>query len=474
MRGVIIAMALGLAAGVSGAAGAPPPLASSLTAVEVRSVEPAGTYGGVAYVKVGGTVRGVVDPNDLVVGLGDQPKNAAGLFEYTSGFEIIAPAAGQATNEVIYVDSENRGSAISQGALGGFLQTHATSYARVQWQTGISPGVPARAQGVGLAIMRDFGRWLSGRTPQTKVSGDFKPIAYRKLMLGGISQSAWLVNTLIAEGFNVDPQSGRGVYDAAIAVDGVGAWLAINQIAADRGVAQSPYVDPNGLPLTRLQLMSRPKTDPLYIDVANYTDYYRLRASLTATDYSGANFRRYDWPSPHAVGTQASLARCNGGKPITTNPLRYSAYMRALVLGMEKAIGVKAAASAKPLPPSTLFKLGPPPPASEGFNALPGVALKVPLVDGDAWPLGGVRFPEAAFPMGRPLPASVPPAITTSINSTCGNSGGFQPLTADELALRAKRPDIGWYRQALRDLTDRGYLLAEDAEAMARAPYFAR
>ena len=60
----------------------------------------------------------------------------------------------------------------ARAALGGFLQTHATSYARIQWQTGVAAGVPANAQGVGLVIMRDFARYLAGRTPETRVSGD--------------------------------------------------------------------------------------------------------------------------------------------------------------------------------------------------------------------------------------------------------------------------------------------------------------
>ena len=38
------------------------------------------------------------------------------------------------------------------------------------------------------------------------------------------------MNTFVAEGFNVDPVSGKRVFDGAIAIDGVGNWLAINQV----------------------------------------------------------------------------------------------------------------------------------------------------------------------------------------------------------------------------------------------------
>jgi len=40
-----------------------------------------------------GVIKGVVDPGESVVGLGALPKNAHGHYEYTSEFEIIAPAA---------------------------------------------------------------------------------------------------------------------------------------------------------------------------------------------------------------------------------------------------------------------------------------------------------------------------------------------------------------------------------------------
>ena len=117
--------------------------ASQLTRVEVTRIMPDKTYAGVAYLRVGGVVHGVVDPDEDVVGLAGLPKDKAGRYAYASAFEAMVPAPGQPANEALYVDAENRGSPVSQGALGGFLQTHATSYARVQWQTGISPGVPA-------------------------------------------------------------------------------------------------------------------------------------------------------------------------------------------------------------------------------------------------------------------------------------------------------------------------------------------
>ena len=54
---------------------------------------------------------------------------------------------------------------------------------------------------------------------------------YHTLILAGISQSGFYINTFLAEGFNADPATGQSVFDGAIAVDGTGNWLALNQLA---------------------------------------------------------------------------------------------------------------------------------------------------------------------------------------------------------------------------------------------------
>ena len=230
----------------------------------------------------------------------------------------------------------------------------------------------------------------------------------------------------------------------------------------------NPYVDPEGRPLPRKAMLSRPQTDPFFIDVANYTDYYRLRASFTALDDPGGRFRRYDFPSPHAVGNAQSGARCNNGQPIQFNTLRYAPYMRALVLGLEKQIGVRAAASAKGLPRSVVFELIKAPEASEFFNPLTAAELQVPSTDPDAWPLGGVRFPEADMPLGSPAPVAIPPVVTTSIAATCGNLGGYRAFDRAE-AIRRYRTRAEYqaeYARRIDRLIAEGFLLAEDKAAM--------
>ena len=166
----------------------------------------------------------------------------------------------------------------------GFLFDHETSYARVQWQYGIGASVPQNAEGVGEVILRDFGRLLAGRTKIDAAPPQFEAGAYRTLILAGISQSGFFINTFLAEGFNADPATGRAVFDGAIAVDGTGNWLALNQLAAENDSNEYPYLVANGKPLAPSVLLKRPQSDPYYVDIANYTDFYRLRASLTDGD----------------------------------------------------------------------------------------------------------------------------------------------------------------------------------------------
>jgi hypothetical protein len=464
---------------------------SRITSVAVQGSQSAGTFGGVPYTRTWGTVTGIVAQRENVHGLDALPHDSDGNYQYTAEFETIGPTK-PGTNSVIVVEAENRGSPVLLNALedmagsgspssatysaglgNGFLFSHATSYARVQWQTSIAAGVPKNAEGVGEVIMRDFGRLLAGRTKtDAKPPVDFG--AYPTLILAGISQSGFYLNTFIAEGFNTDPQTARAVYDGAIAVDGVGQALALNQIAADNGSSEYPYVMANAKPLSPTELLKRPQSDPFYIDIANYTDFYRLRASVTDTAERPERMRRYDWPSPHARGSGNSDsgrgAKCNEGTVVDLNPVSYTPYLRAVLMGLEKTLGVPTAKSSAGLPASTVFQLTAAPADASHFNPLPGVALQVPATDQDAQPLGGVRFPEVMAPTGKPVPVSLSPTVTTSIGETCGNLGGWQPFSAAELAKRygSQANYVKLYGASLDKLIAAGYLLASDREDMLK------
>ena len=429
-------------------------------ASRVTALEPAGRQALAAgYERVFGIARGVVDAGEPVRGL------PVGGLSYAVQYEVLRPTGG-AASRLLLVEAENRGSPLLLNALAGLepgasgapsaatypasvsriLRRERVAYARVQWQTGIAASVPATAQGVGEVIVRDFARALRATA--------------RRRALIGVSQGAFFVTTFLAEGFNAQRGS-RRAYDQMLTVDGNGNWMAINGLAGTS--PEDPYVRQNGRPLPYRILLHRPRTDPLLVDVANYTDFYRLRAGLTDRGRLPARVRRYDWPSPHQSFAPAIVfggLRCNGGRQVPLNPLRYGPYLRAVVHGMAQ----------DRLPVSRRFALGPTPATSSTFNGLPGVEVPVPRTDADAQPVGGVRFPEVGLPLGRLRPVSLPPVVTTSSGAVCGNSGGYAPFSPAEVRRRSSaREYLAGYRRRLDGLEQGRYVLRADRAAMLRA-----
>jgi hypothetical protein len=523
--GAIVAVgALGPGAAPVQAAGSQRPDGgdSRITAVTVSSIQPVGTFNGAEYVRLVGTVDGIVARGEPVVGLSALP----GDVHYSAQFEVITAAPGQPRSGGILVEAENRGNPLvfdglqNLGSLlgapnviqypaglgSGFLQNNGLSWARVQWQgpngaaRPINPSVPVTAQGVGEVIVRDFGLLLRGADGDVGTRAGL-PRFDRELLVG-VSQSAWFVNTFIEEGFNAPP-AGRGhrdeaprrVFEGAYVQDGVGNWLALNQINRAAGFsAQSPYVQQNGVPLTPSRLLRRPATDPFLVDTTAYTDFYRVRASVFDTARLPANVREYNLPNAHSsaaalpVGITAAAVGCATGltpSPIL-NPLDGRPFARAAVMGLARTVGVRGLRGPAPqLPPSNRFALtdGPQPPDLDRgdpnlplFNFLPGVRLRVPVVDENNQPAGAASFPDVALTLGIPSPVSVPPVATRSITDTCGNLGGWRPFSAAELGARYGSADqyVAAYGELLDRLIARGRVLASDRAgvlAFVRARY---
>lgn len=415
------------------------------------------------YERVFGIVRGQASPDERVAGL---PRTG---LSYTAEFELVRPRAGSEPARAVLVEAENRGSplllreleglGLSAGGspsaisypehLGGaFLRPQRLAYARVQWQTGIAAGVPAGAQGVGEVIVRDFGRALRRRYP-------------RRVLIG-VSQGAFFIDSLIAEGFNRDPSTGGRVYGSAFTLNGAGNWLAINQLA--RGRPQEPYLVDDAAPLSPRRLLRRPRSDPFLVDVAAYTDFYRLRAGLTDALGPAGRRVRYDWPAAHQqFGPEIVFEGfgCNDRTPVALNLIDPAPYVRALLAGMVN----------RRLAPSRRFELGPTPRTSPRFNGLPGKRVPVPRVDEDGRPRGGIRFPEVEVPLGRLDPVSLPPVTTRSIAEVCGNSGGFTPFGRKLVRRRYPTVDayVDGYSHALSELIAQGFVLRSERAAMLRA-----
>jgi hypothetical protein len=236
-------------AAMTGSAGAAPVQPSTILAVDIAHDLPAGTYAGVAYRFIEGVVHGEVSAAEPVAGLSELAAGQA-TVPYEIAFHLVAPESASDADTVV-VEAPNRGNNIlartvrdpspttadqatgaspGASAIGdGFLLRHRISLAAVQWQAGLPGGPPERAQGIGEVAVRDFGRWLSGAFR----NGSERAPVFRHRILAGVSQSAWFVNSFIAEGFNADPETGRSVYQGAFTRNGNGVVLAINRFALE-------------------------------------------------------------------------------------------------------------------------------------------------------------------------------------------------------------------------------------------------
>jgi Alpha/beta hydrolase domain len=458
---------------------------STITSVDIAHVQPVGSYAGLSFRYIEGAIHGEVSAAEPIAGL----RGLAGgrtTVPYQVGFHIVAPEAASDADTVV-VEAPNRGRTIFPGAISvpapvtgpsadpaasamgdGFLLRHRISVAAIQWQTGFAAGVPQSAQGIGEVVVRDFGRWLGGAFRSEASS---LPI-FRHRILAGVSQAAWFVNSFVAEGFNADPETGHGVYEGAFTRNGNGVVLAINGFRAEH--EQFPYARADLAPLTPDQLLSRPASDPELVDVISLTDFYRLRASISAQAPASPGMHRYATAAPHASGNVLpdvvfGTMRCNGGAPISLSKVRDALYLRPLILGLFTSISDTRAAR-RALPLDAPFALEPVPAELEGVNQLDGRPLWTPETAPNGTPVGGIPTLEAALPLGLPRPIALPPVEIASINDTCGNFSGWEAFSVDELTRRygGRANYLEQARESVAGLVASGYLLEEDKVAAFR------
>jgi hypothetical protein len=479
------------AATMIGPVGAAPAKSSAIIAVDVTRELQVGTYGGLAWRYLEGVIHGEVSAAESVAGLTELAAGRA-TVPYEVAFHIVAPES-PAEADAVVVEAPNRGNPILARSLGdrtataadqagaaapaaatigdGFLIKHRISLAAVQWQAGLPGGPPEAAQGIGEIAVRDFGRWLAGAFRGG--SGSAPAPVFRHRVLAGVSQSAWFVNTFLAEGFNADPETGRGVYQAAFTRNGNGVVLAINSFGA--GGRQFPYARNDLAPLTPDELLSRPTSDPELIDVASLNDFYRLRASLFARAPQRPGLHRYATAAPHARGGPTppevvfETMKCHGGAPIALSGVSDALYFRPLILGLLRVTGDEKAVK-DDLPPDAPFKLTPAPADLEGLNRLGATPLWIPQYGPSGAPMGGIPILEAALPLGLAEPPALSPAVVASIGESGGNFSGWRSFPAEELARRyGSRVDyLKLARDKAADLVRAGYLLDEDEVAAVR------
>ena len=275
------------------------------------------------------------------------------------------------------------------------------AYARVQWQVGHAAGVPEHAQGVGLVILRDFGRWLRGRVPGAGDRGR-EPVGVVRehVRRRGVQRRIPTPAAASTPARSPTSRAGTGWRSTGWATTA-------RRRRRTRGPTACRCPRPSCSPARRAtRSWSRSRATPTTTGCGRADRRTRRSPRAPVTTTSRARTRRAASCRPDAV---FGVLGCNGGRAVPMNPMGAGPSVRAdaaraVPRGGRDRVWPTACPRSRRRCSSTL---GPAPPASEHFNALPGVELRVPVVDADAQPVGGVRFPDVELPLGRAEPVAL-------------------------------------------------------------------
>lgn len=502
----ILAIALALLAiGLAGAA--PSPALAKVTRLEITAKQPDGTFKPGAYVRWEGRIHGELTPAAESIPDLDKPaRNARGMVEYTARIILLMPANPAAGNGALLVDAPNRGKAyaralynsprglpflsgnLDQGT--GFLEDHGFSVAEVYWELGHGAELPSFTdpagkqrfvEGVGFAIFRDAADFLAHAAADT--AGTPNPLAgsITRVLASGKSQTGRFLKTFLLDGLNrVD---GRRVIDGMhVFVSAAGLLPIMRSGTGPKSSADGapsfdnpefPGVNDGVLTIGEIiaQVRARGEIPPKLLMISSTQDYLSLRASLGRTGATGtadrplpANVRMYDIAGgSHVTVTQAPSCKLAPGR------LDWTPVSRATLLRLDQWVS----ANIEP-PPTRLMPLQPAnddPTVLRAPKALPGAIVQRPQRDADGNPLGGVRLPDLAVPLGT-LGAQNQP-----LSFTCMLVGAYLPFAAtreareaahdSRLSLAERYRDQNDYvdrvRAAAREAGSEGFLLPEDA-----------
>ena len=410
------------------------PAWARVVAFDVKSVAAYGSFKPGEFVRIEGSVTGELPPTDPIPGLDRAAKNARGRIEYTAPFVLIVPRDPAAGNRALLIDVPNRGRAIAHSLYNSprepflspgsfdpgnrFLQDHGFSVAVLQWELGQGIDLPAftdaagvtrRAEGAGIAAIRDFADFL--RHADKDAGGAPNPVAGRidRTLVVGYSQTARVIKTMLVEGFT--SVRGRRVFDG-MHVHASASGLA-NILATGSGAESGTFFTPRfsnpefrGVteePLTYADIVARVtargETPPKMLVTNTTTDYYSIRASLARTGAQGTvdmavppNVRLYDV----AGASHSRAVRQTCQQPPAR--LDITPVLRATLLNLDAWVksGVEP-------PPSRLMPLEPRPDEASLLQApghLAAAVVQVPRNDGDGNSVGGVRLPDMEAPLG--------------------------------------------------------------------------
>jgi hypothetical protein len=497
-----IAAALGIAGMVAS------PALAKVTRLEITSKHPYGSFLPGDYVRWDGRIIGELAPAAEAIPDLDKPaRNARGMVEYAARIILFMPTDPAKGNGTLLVDVPNRGRPyahalynsprgmpfqsgnLDQGT--GFLEDHGFSIAEVQGELGQGADLPSVTdpegkrrfvEGVGFAIVRDTADFLAHTSADT--AGTPNPLGgnVSRVLASGKSQTGRFLKTFLLNGFNWS--DGRRVFDGMhVFVSGAG-LLPILQSGTGPGSSADgapsfedptfPGVHDGVLTIGEIvaKVQARGEVPPKMLLINSTVDYFSIRASLGRTGPQGtavlplpANVRMYDV----AGGAHATVARADACK-LAPGHLDWTPVSRATLLRLDAWVG----SNTEP-PPNRLMPLL----ASNGDptvlgapKGLPDAVIQVPRRDTDGNPLGGVRLPDIAVPLG------VHGAQNEPLSFACSLVGAYLPFDAKRVMERYKDQNdyVNQIRIAAREAETEGFLLPEDAAVIvnsaAAAPIF--
>jgi hypothetical protein len=502
----VLAATMAIALGVTGQ---PPAASAKVTRFEITSKQPYGSFQGGDYVRWDGRIVGELSPAaEAITDLDKPARNAHGMVEYSAQIILFMSADPSRGNGALLVDIPNRGNPYAQALYNsprglpfqsgnlspgtGFLEDHGFAIAEVQWELGRGAQLPSFTgadgkkrfvEGVGFAIVRDTADFLAHAAADS--TGTPNPLrgTISRVLASGKSQTGRFLKTFLLDGFNqVD---GRRVIDGMHVFVSAAGLLPIMRSGTgpDSSADGAPtFQDPEfpgvndglltiGEIIARVQ--ARGEVPPKMLLINSTIDYLSIRASLGRTGAKGtedlplpANVRMYDI----AGGSHVTVTRADQCT-LPPNRLDWSPVSRATLLRLDAWVASNAEPPATRLMP--LQPSGGDPTVLAPPKVLADAVIQVPQRDADGNPLGGVRLPDVAVPLGANGLQNEPPTFT------CSLVGAYRPFPASVMAERYKDRDdyVNLVRVAAREAEAEGFLLPEDAavivNAAAAAPVFA-
>ena len=484
---------------------------AKVTRLEIASRQAYGSFKAGDYVRLDGRIAGELPPDATdIPDLGKATRNAAGRIAYSARIILFIPVDPAAGNGALLVDVPNRGNAYANALYNsprtrptpsgnldagtGFLEDRGYAVAEVYWELGRGAELPAFTdadgkerfvEGVGFAIVRDAADFLAHAAADT--AGTPNPLAgtISRTLATGKSQDGRFLKTFLLHGFNV--AEGRRVFDGLhIFVSGAGLLPILQsgtgpESSADRtpNFADPDFPGVNDGPLTigeiAASVAARGEVPPKMMLLNSTVDYASLRASLGRTGAHGTadlplppSVRMYDVAGASHV-TVVKAPACD----LPPGRLDWAPVARATLQRLDGWVARNEAPPATRLMPLQTAKDDPT--VLQAPRNLPEAVVQVPQRDADGNPVGGVRLPDIAVPLGVHGGQNAP--LTTF---TCSLVGAYQPFARTPAGGDGRQPSlaeryadhqdyVNKVRVAARAAEADGFLLPEDAAVIVNA-----